>query len=306
MKILVTIASLVLLTAPPAFSEEPSLSDKHVDVTIQHIKEHGPNHETSTYVGGPAHWKRRKELVALAAPHLHGKNPDKVAGALEVLYRLRTHRPMGGLTGGPDDFEKNNADFFSELDQLVHGQLEHFHAMKSDRVYKSLALYLATEPTIEGRRHLLRIIESPFAKNAKEQALICLSWQREPKDMSTLLPYMLEDSSASRSLPYHFRNGYGKASIPFLVKALTEAKRSTTQFAAAKELVHLRVPDGFQYLQTKMLAAPKPEDRRNPPREKIRGFAWDYLQLPRDVTSPEEVAEHIAKSRLISVKNHWK
>ena len=88
----------------------------------------------------------------------------------------------------------------------------------------------------QAKRELLEIARSPFATSAKEQALICLAWHRDSKDMDTLLPFMLEESPAARSLPYHFRNSYGGAALPYLRKALTEAKSEATRREAEKEL----------------------------------------------------------------------
>ncbi len=54
--------------------------------------------------------------------------------------------------------------------------------------------------------------------------------------MDSLLPFMLEDSRAARSLPYHFRNAYGVAALPYLEKAVAEAKSEATRREAKKEL----------------------------------------------------------------------
>ena len=45
-----------------------------------------------------------------------------------------------------------------------------------------------------------------------------------------------EDSPAARPLPYHFRNSYGKAALPFLNQAVNEAKGRFTREHAEKEL----------------------------------------------------------------------
>jgi hypothetical protein len=134
------------------------------------------------------------------------------------------------------DFEKRHHDFFSGIDEIVYGELEHLDSLNSDTVYHPLALYLGCSATTESKRQLLKIAKSPIAERAKEQALICLAWHRDPKDMESLLPFMLEDSQASRSLPYHFRNSYGKASLPYLKKAVSEAKSEATRREAKKEL----------------------------------------------------------------------
>jgi len=272
-----------------------SFWDTLVEVTIQYIKEHGPDAEVGEFVSMARRhaWSRRKEFVDLVAPYLKSDNPDKVAGAIEVLLRFRTYHPMSHW----GDFEKENQEFFDGLDTVVYEQLEHLHSLKSDQVYHRLAIYLGCTRTAEAKRQLLMIVESPVAKDSKEQALICLAWHRDPKDMDVLFPYMLEDSTAARSLPYHFRNSYGEASIPYLKKALVESKSATTQLEAAFQLVHLRVPDGFKYLRNTLRRDLDPEGKRSPHVYRITQFARDYLELPADVSAKERVAAYIEKKR---------
>ena len=127
--------------------------------------------------------------------------------------------------------------------------------------------------------------------------MICLAWHRDPKDMELLFPFMLEDSQASRSLPYHFRNSYGEASLPYLTKALSDAKSPVTRLKAAFKLVHLRIPDGFRYLHNVALQDPEPEGKRSRHLERIKQFARDYLGLPRVGSSKEDIAAHIEKKQ---------
>jgi hypothetical protein len=233
-KLIIGAAILVPLLSGTALAGDTTLWNKLIDVAIQHIKTNGPDAETGEFISMARDhaWSRRQEFVDLVIPHLKGKDPDKVAGAVDVLHWLRTYRPMSYL----GDFEKRHRQFFAETDKIVYEQLEHLHSLKSDTVYHRLALYLGCSATAESKRHLLRIAKSAVAKGAKEQAVICLAWHRDPKDMEPLLPFMLEDSKASRSLPYHFRNSYGKASMPYLKKAVTEAKSEATRREAEKEL----------------------------------------------------------------------
>lgn len=226
-------AFLVLLSGT-GFAEDTTLWNKLVDVAIQHIKTNGPDAETGQFVSMARHhaWPRRQEFVDLVIPHLKGKDPNRVAGALDILHWLRFYLPMGPQ----DDFEKIHHDFFAKIDKIMYGQLEHLHSLNSDTLYHSLAIYLGCSATAESKRHLLKIVKSPVAKVAKEQALICLAWHRDPNDMESLLPFMLEYSQASRSLPYHFRNSYGKASLPYLRKAVAEAESGITKREAEKEL----------------------------------------------------------------------
>ena len=229
---------VILLIAGTTGDANPTLWDKLIDVALQHIKTNGPDAETGQFIGMARHhaWSRRQEFVDLVIPYLKGKDTDKAAGAVDILHWLRIYRPEHYL----GDFEKENHDFFFRADKIVYGQLEHLHSLENDQVYHRLAIYLGCSPTAEAKRHLLRIADSPIAKDAKEQALICLAWHRDPKDMEILLPYMLEDSHASRFLPYHFRNSYGEASIPYLKKAIAKAKSEATRSEAKKELKYIQ------------------------------------------------------------------
>jgi hypothetical protein len=134
---------------------------------------------------------------------------------------------------GPDTFEKDNANFFTNLDAVVLGHFSYFKSLHNDGVYKSLSLYLGVSHSAEARTQLKEIAET--TKN-NEQTLICLAWHRDPADMDFLLPFMLADSPASSNLPYHFRNSYGKAAIPYLQRAVSAAKSQATRKEAQKEL----------------------------------------------------------------------
>jgi len=295
MRKLIISTTTMLLVALPAFAAQTPLWEKLIDVAIQHIKTNGPDAEIGYFLSMARHhaWSRRQEFVDLVAPHLKGTEPVKVAGALDVLHWLRIYHPMTYL----GDFQKENHDFFADIDRIVYKRLDHLHSLKSDRVYHTLAIYLGSSPTTESKRHLLKTVKSPIAKHAKEQALISLTWHRDPNDMQSLLPFMLEDSRASRSLPYHFRNSYGQASVPYLTKALSDAKSPVTRLKAAFELVHLRIPDGFRYLHNVALQDPPPEAKRSRHLERIKQFATDYLGLPRGASSKDDIAAHLEKKQ---------
>jgi len=218
-----------------------SLPDKLIDVTIEHIKTAGPDEDAGQFVAtmwDPV-WERRVELAQVTIPYLTNTDPVKVAGALAVLYRLRGYTPLNdiGSAGRPSAWEQKYqpASFWAGLDEKVLANLDHFHSVGTQRVFMNLALYLGVVHSTQAKQELLRIA-GQTDEGAKDQALICLTWHRAPKDMPDLLPFMLADSSASRSLPYHFRNSYGRAAIPFLKKAVSEAKSDATRREAEKEL----------------------------------------------------------------------
>lgn len=218
--------------------EKKPLSQKLLDTSIAHIKTVGPDEDTVQFIAVMRFhaWERREEVVNAVLPYLLDKNPDKVAGALGVLYRFRVYRPVndiGSSRGTAWEHKYKPALFWAKLDKNVYADFEYFHAVGNDKVFQNLALYLGGSPSRQSKQELIRIAKET---RAKDQALICLAWHRDPGDMKVLLPFMLENSQVARILPYHFRNSYGKAAIPYLKKAVVEAKSEKTKQKAEKEL----------------------------------------------------------------------
>ena len=211
---------------------EDSLRHKLFNVTLHHIRTVGPDHDAArvTNMYQHARWLWRHEFTDLTIPYLDDRDPTKVAGALEILYGFRAYRPSGPQS--VDSFQKENAQFFSKLDMSVYSRFQHFHSLGDEKVFRRLAIFLGTSSSEESKRELLRIARETTAKG---QALICLAWHHDPADMEALLPFMLEDTQASRSLPYHFRSSYGEAAIPYLERAAIEAKSEATRRKAEKD-----------------------------------------------------------------------
>ena len=237
-----SVALLVSCCMPfSGFSQSPidtnSLTAKLFDVVEKHLRTVGPDHEVAQFVSTDIYyaWPRRDVFFTLSRSYLDGTNVTRVAGAIDVLCRFRGFRPDGPV--GIRSFEEVNTNFFAKLDAAVLGHFSHFKSLHNDEVYDRLSLYLGCAHSAEARRQLREIVSS--TKN-NEQALICLAWHHNPADMDFLLPYMLADTPASRSLPYHFRNGYGQAAIPYLRRAVSEAKSQSTREQAQKELKYLK------------------------------------------------------------------
>jgi len=277
-----------------------SLVEKLVDLTVAHIKSVGPDEDVAQFIAAErfTSWERREEIATATTPYLKSKTPSHVAGALAVLYRLRSYRPVhdiGPGDGSPTAWEQKYkpGPFWAKLDQQVIASFEHVHSLGDTKAFHNLALYLGVSQSPESKRELLRIASETFEK---EQALICLAWHRDEKDMESLFPFMLGESHAAWNLPYHFRNSYGRAALPYLKRALEEAESAVIRQRVAYELVHLRVPEGFRYLRQVVLADPEPEERTQfRPLEGIRQFALNYLTLPKDTREPAAIAAHIAK-----------
>jgi hypothetical protein len=277
-----------------------SLAEKLMDVTVAHIKSVGPDEDVAQFITAErfTSWERREEIATATIPYLKSKTTGHVAGALAVLYRLRSYRPVHDISSGdgsPTAWEQKYkpGPFWAKLDQQVIASFEHVHSLGDTKAFHNLALYLGVSQSPESKRELLRIASETFEK---EQALICLAWHRDEKDMESLFPFLLGESHAVWNLPYHLRNSYGKAAIPYLKRALEEAESAVIRQLVAYELVHLRVPEGFRYLKQVALADPEPEERTQlRPLEGIRQFAVDYLTLAKDTREPATIAAHIAK-----------
>lgn len=277
---------------------ETTLWDDLIDVTIRHIKTHGPSLDAAQFLSlAHSHaWARRTDIADEVIPYLSADDPGQVAPAIDILFRLRGYRPFNYI-GDIRDFETANEAFYARLDKAVFDALDHLHSLRSDSVLKTLALYVVSCKTAEARRELLRIIKSPVAHNAREQALICLAWYSDPADMDLLYRYMLGDRAAGHSLPYQLRTSYGKDAIPYLTKATQEAERMATRLEAAFQLVHMRAPAGFAFLHDVALQDPEPQDKETRALDRIKQFAVDYLEMPRDVSTKQAVAAYISKKQ---------
>ena len=295
----IAILCMLCSTVPLLATSGPkSLSNRLMDVTIEYIRTSGPDEDAAQFIdvtSGPT-CERREELAQVTLPYLTNPAPDKVAAALAVLSRLRWCRPEVEAEDGAFAVEKVKCgpqSFWNGLDEKILANVDYFHSIGTKTIFKNLALYLGCVPSEPAKRELLRIAAQ---KDGKEQALICIAFHRDPKDIHDLMPFMLEESETAWALPYHFRNSYGRAAIPYLLQALTNAQSRMTRQQSAYELVHLGIPDGFHYLERVALANPEPEERTRPRAlDGIRQFAVDYLGLPRNVKTPTAITAQIAK-----------
>ena len=223
------LAGLLWMASTPA----APLWTELMATTERHVETHGPDSETADFLAraGDRAWKEHDTLFRLTGRFLGSDDPAVVAGAFEVLYRLRGYRPLEWI--GPPSFEEVNAGYFSALDRAALDHLGHAMALGDDRVFGSAALFLGISRG-PGTHEALRKIVGLAPGN--EQAATCLAWRRDPTDMEILLPIMLGDSRGASSLPYQFRISYGAAAIPYLRKARAEAHGRFTRDAAAEEL----------------------------------------------------------------------
>lgn len=283
---------VVALAGLTRASSGESLTEAVFAAGLQHLREHGPDMGTETFISHTAEqsWRRRGEVAEILTPHLAGEDAAAMAAALRGLYRL-CWLPEAGPHADPEEV----ARFHLQVDKAVYGQVDSLFALADDAVLKSLALYCGSRATADGKQTLWRIVESPHAKNARSQALICIAWHRDAGDLPKLLPLMLEDSRDSSVLPYHFRASYGEASTPYLRQAVADAQQAGTRLRAACELVRQEDPVGYQHLLEVLGEDPEPDGKRSRPAELVRQFARDRLPLPKGSSSDDAVADFLSR-----------
>jgi len=216
-----------------------------VELTVSEITEKGPSPETASFVSRSMDllWPKRRELLKVTSPYINSLDSSKAAAAMEILYRLRSYHPMAGLGFSEEAWQKENGDFFSEADTLVYQSLDHLLTVRDNVLLRNLAEYLGSSaPSEVSRKALLELAKNP---EVREQALICLTWHKDKRDMDDLLPFMLDGAS---SLAYQFRNMYGTAAVPYLLKALTQSSSPFVRLQSAEQLVFMNEKAGSKYL----------------------------------------------------------
>ena len=179
MRHLMTLLAMLSLSSGTHAADE-SLPTKLLDVTIEHISTCGPDEDAAQFIATEQRsWEQHEALAQATLPYLTNQSPQKVAGALAVLYRLRGYRPIHDLIGSQGsawELKNRPVEFWSQLDNAVYSHFDYFHALNNSAVFHNLSLYLGVSPSGESRRELHRIAEET---PEKEQALICLGWLDE-------------------------------------------------------------------------------------------------------------------------------
>ena len=155
-------------------------------------------------------WPKRFELVKATEPYIDPADTAKASAALDILYRLRGFHSMNGLGFNEAAWEKEQSGFFSDLDAVVYSKLNHLFLTKDNSLLRNLALYLGASRSQASKAALLQLATNP---SVAEQALICLGWHKDQKDMDDLLPFMLQGGKEAASLPEVFRNSYGSGKL---------------------------------------------------------------------------------------------
>lgn len=279
--LLVMTAGVVTATisSRPAHGQDVSFNTKVVNFTISEISQKGPTNEIASFISRSTDlfWPSREELFKATKPYLDSADIAKTDAAVAILYRLHSYHPMAVFGFSEEDWQKENAALYSELDTAVFAKLDRLLAMNDD-VQRNLALFLGTSRLPAAKPALLQLAKNP---NIAEQAVICLGWHKDPKDMDDLLPFMLHSGKEAAALPYVFRNNYGAAALPYLREAVAQATNPFARLQSAFQLIHLNDRTGVKYLYEAVLHRNELSNGTAQAGE-ILGFATQYMGYPRD------------------------
>ncbi len=289
--LLIQFASCANASAP---QQNRDFAEKVVEFTLSEIRENGPSRESANFVSRSMdlQWPKRRELFKVTSPYINSPDSSKAAAAVEILYRLRGYHPMAGFGFSEEAWQKENSDFFSEIDAFVYKSLDHLLTNQDNTLLTNLAEYLGSSaPSQISKKALLELAKNP---QVREQALICLTWHKDKNDMDDLLPFMLDGAS---SLPYLFRNNYGVAAAPYLLKALAESSSPFVRLQSAEQLVFMNEKAGIKYLYEAILHRDELPNGQAQAGE-IMQFAVSYMGFPKQDFSKMDELEKFLMRRL--------
>jgi hypothetical protein len=163
------------------------------------LKRRGPTPELAYFLS----WRRNlvepqsNQILRYVSAHLQSKSTLVVAGALQSLGFMKFN-----------DNVKSNRATIASMDALVAERAESIANHSSLEVLQPLALYLGSVKADWSRRVLWRMVKQG---KVPEQALICLTWIGDSRDLPQLASYL-----DRYNLEYHLKRAYGEAASPYL------------------------------------------------------------------------------------------
>jgi hypothetical protein len=163
------------------------------------VEKRGPTDELAYLLS----WGRDKfqpqvtTLVHSIVKYLDSTAPLLSAGALQALYFIK---------GGYD--WKANPGMPALMDNEIAAHASRFIETRDVTILQPLALYLGIWKSDTSRDLLWRIVEQ--GTTVRGQALICLTWIGDPRDLPRLGSYNTGE------IDYHLNLAYGAAAAPYL------------------------------------------------------------------------------------------
>jgi hypothetical protein len=201
-----------------------------------------------------------EEIVEEVIPYLMSESPAKVGGALQTLVFLR------GYQWPPEE------DTGARMQAAVWGAVDHITALDGQEALRPLCLFLGGEKSDRAREVLWRLSEHP---SVREQALICLTWIGDARDLARLGETMLGSGRGIGSLPYHLRRAYGEGAAAYLLRGLGESANERVPLACARELALAGHAEGFEFFREAV-----EQDRKY--KHSVTGFLHDHFGMRTD------------------------
>ena len=219
-----------------------------------------------------------EEIVGAVIPYLSSSDPKVVAGALQTLTF------MTGSAWGLEAATRGRAV------ESVWSAADHLASFRESEVLHALVLFVAENPRKRSRDLIWEIASRPDTPDAREQALIAVSWLKDPRDLPRLGKLLLTDEDAVRAVPYQMHRAWGDRAPPYLTKGLRSPNVHTRE-ECARELVAAERPEGYTYL----LQVMKGDDQQA--RSGVVQFLSDRGLVTSSATDADAVATLEAKLR---------
>ena len=162
------------------------------------VDKRGPTNELAYLLS----WRRNlfqaqgPVLVRAALKYLDSQTPLLSGGALQTLYFIKGHFDW-----------KRNPEMLARMDDEVAKRAGRLLATRNRDILQPLALYLGIWKADRSRDLLWRMVEEG---TTREQALICLTWIADPRDLPKLAKYN------TGNLSYHLNRAYGAAADRYI------------------------------------------------------------------------------------------
>ena len=135
-----------------------------------------------------------------------------------------------------------HAEMPGKIVSAMSDEIPSLMTSQSSAVRQQLIEFLGTLKSDQARSLLWQFADDP---RQRDQALICLGWVADPKDLPVLGAMLLDDKPGMSSLPYILRKAYGDRAIPYLLKAMNGTP--IIQLECAKELFQANQVEGYRY-----------------------------------------------------------
>jgi hypothetical protein len=199
------------------------------DFVRELIHDHGPTEEIAFFLS----WQRRvlqsqaEELVNVLIPYLQSSSPLVAGGTVHSLVFLKSHYDWTARPNIPSRIEKAVGE---AVEQLLH--------FRDRQVLQPLALFLGEWKADRSRELLWRLVDDGTVRG---QALICLTWIADPRDLSRLA------KEGGAMLADHLDGAYGSAAVPYLRERL-KSPDVRFQVEAAKQLANRDEPEAWRFI----------------------------------------------------------